>query len=180
MTRAQKIAIVAGIQIVVLLSILGFGQWTVWTADTIALKLEAPTNPPDLRNAYAVRYAISSVDRSGVTVDAGASGDVYVELVRSPDGSWEAIAVHADRHHTRDGTVLLEGFLSPYGPKAETSSYFLSLGKLEGVHVSAATAARLPSGSGRDIRVEVRVNRFGHGTPLHFVVDGRRYPLEGP
>ena len=188
MSRARKIAIVAGLQVLVLLSILAFGQWTVWTADTVQLRLASPSDPQQLDRPPPIEYEISTLDLSAIApqlfADSGGvqkhlGEEVYVELARRDDGTWGAVGVHEGRHHSRDGTALIRGRLAYY---ADVASHEVRVmyDSIDFVIASESTLARMPSGSGHDIRVEARVNRFGHATPLRFVVDGQRYPLERP
>jgi len=185
MSRAQKIVLVAGVQIVVLLCIVGFGQWTVWTADTVQLRVSSVTDPQRLGEANPpVGYEVAKLDAEAIVIDVRRSadersfyGDAYIELQRETDGAWSAIAVHDGRRRVADGTVLIDGYLTLYrGPGGWEAT--VMYGEAADVYASRSTLARMPSGPGHDIRVELRVNRYGSATPLRFIIDGEPYPLE--
>ena len=107
LTPAKKLLIIVGIQFLVLLSVIGFKQYTVWTGETVLLKT-TPIDPRDLLRGdfVEVRYDISRLKRSDVEWgDAPVCCDapVYVELEKQADGYWTAVAVHGRRRHSRDG-----------------------------------------------------------------------------
>jgi len=184
MSPAKKLAIVVAIQFLVLLSVIGFKQYTVWTGETVLLKVQ-PVDPRDLlRGDYAaVRYDISRLSPDTVAWDEDAprccDAPVYVELERQDDGYWTAIAVHGDRHHTRDGTVVIKGRV-----QSSYNSYDRSAGPIEirygieQVWIPEGAGASIPSGTGRTVAVEVKVDRFGNAVPRRFVIDGEPADLK--
>jgi len=172
MTPARKLAVVVAIQLLILFGVLGFKQYTILTGTTVLLKVQ-PIDPRDLlRGDYAaVRYEISIISPTNVVWDGDAprSGDapVYVELERQQDDYWTAIAVHGDRQHTRDGTVLIKGRVQS-GPGARQIRY-----GIEQVFIPEGSGADIPSGTGHTVAVEVKVDRLGNAVPRHFVIDGK-------
>ncbi len=181
-----------------LFSVLGFKQYTVWTGETVLLKVQ-PIDPHDLlRGDFAtVEYEISRLDPASIAWDESAGRccgmPLYVELQQQDDGYWKAIAAHDGRTHTRDGTVLIRGKAQgdyynypertgtgPAGafdqPTQLPSVVFIRYG-IEDIFVPEGSASQLPTGRDHTIAVEAKVDRFGNATPRHFVVDGARLDL---
>ncbi len=182
MTPARKLGIVVAIQLLILFGVLGFKQYTVLTSDTVLLKVQ-DTDPRELLNRNAaVRYDISSISPGDVAWDEDAprccDAPVYVELQRQDDGYWTAIAVHGDRHHTRDGTVVIRGTVqdryTPFGPPSPP--FEIRYG-IEQIFIPEGSGADIPSGTGHTVAVEVNVDRFGNAVPRHFVIDGKNADL---
>jgi uncharacterized membrane-anchored protein len=187
-TSGKKLLIVVGVQFLVLLSVIGFKQYTVWTSDTVLLKT-APIDPHALLGGDSVhiRYEISSVERSlfvdgeaypGLFVEGEAypGQEVFVELQKGADGYWSVVAVHPHQESSYDGTVLLKARVESY-PYVGSTPVTLHYG-IEQVFVPEGSGAGLPSGSGHTVAVEVRVDRFGHAVPLRFFVDGQPFDLK--
>lgn len=179
MTPGKKLLIVVAVQFLVLLSVLAFKQYTVLTGTTVLLKT-APVDPRDLVRGdfVAVRYEISTVDRSLVTDEYKyPTGPVYVELRRGSDGYWEAVAVHTERERSYGGTVLIKGDVQEerYQP-GSYGTMNIRYG-IEQVFVPEGSGADLPSGSGHTVAVEVKVDRFGNAVPRRFFVDGQPFEL---
>jgi uncharacterized membrane-anchored protein len=180
MSPAKKLAIVIVLQFLVLFSVLAFKQYTVWTSETVLLKLQ----PADLRdfpraNDATVEYEISRLDRTSIAWDESAGTccgmPVYVELQKQDDGLWKAIAAHDSHTHTVDGTVLIKGRAQgEYLYQGQTVSVYYGI---EDVFVPEGSASQLPTGRDHTIAVEVKVDRFGNATPRHFVVDGQQVDL---
>ena len=182
MSPAKKLAIVIAIQLLLLFSVLGFKQYTVWTGETVLLKVQ-PIDPRNLlrSNNAAVRYEISSISPSDVVWDQDAprccEAPVYVELARQDDGYWKAIAVHGGRDHMRDGTVLIRGEVQNvyYAPGSQPVQITYGI---EQIFIPEGSASELPAGTGHTVAVAVKVDRFGNAVPRYFVVDGVRFDLE--
>jgi uncharacterized membrane-anchored protein len=174
MKPLTKLAIVVAVQVVILLSILGFKQYTVWTGETVRLAV-APVDPRDpLRGDYVtLAYDISRLDPDEVAGDDYPSGTVYVELREADDGLWEAVAIHEDRDREFDGTVLLKGKVEYVGGRGDTLNVRYGIEELF-----------IPEGSGgdipwdRDVAVELKVDRFGNAVVRHLLVDGEKLDLE--
>jgi uncharacterized membrane-anchored protein len=173
MKPITKIAIVAAVQLFVLLSVLGFKQYTVWTGETVHLAV-GPYDPRDpFRGDYVIlTYDISRIDPVTLSGDRYAYGDVYVELREGDDGLWEAVAIHDDRERDFDGTVLIKG-----------ESDYRSSGLLRVEY--GIEELFIPEGSGSDIpwdrddlAAEVKVDRFGNAVLRHLLVDGEKLDLE--
>jgi uncharacterized membrane-anchored protein len=185
MTPARKLAIVVAIQLLVLFGVLGFKQYTVLTGDTVLLKVQS-TDPSRLLSPSAtVTFDISSITPDGIVWDRDTprccDALVYVELQRQDNGSWTAVAVHGDRTHARDGTVLIKGHVqSPpyvYEPASVSQPLELRYG-IEQIYITDGSGADIPSGTGHTVAVEVRVDRFGNAVPRHFVIDGKSVDLK--
>ncbi len=176
MKASRKLLIVVAIQFAILLSVIGFKQYTIWTGTTILLRT-APVDPRDLaRGDYvALRYEISSIDRSTVTGDEYPYGDVYVELRRGDDGYWSAVAIHNDQSHLYPGTVIIKGNVQDGGyPGSKIDVHY----SIEQVFIPEGSAGQLPTGGGHVVAVEVKVDRFGNAVPRRFFVDGQPFKLE--
>ena len=169
-----RLVLVVALQFVVLLSVIGFKQYTVWTGETVLLKTQ-PVDPRDpLRGDYAtVRYDISRIDTRTVAGDDDVYGEVYVELRAGTDGYWEAVAVHNGRERAFDGTVLIKGNAG-YSRSSSSggNTYDIKYG-IEQVFIPEGSGGQIPA-STRDtiVAVEVKVDRFGNAVPRRFFVDG--------
>ncbi len=177
MTPAIKLAIVVGIQLAVLLSIFGFKQYTVWTGETVVLRV-APFDPRDpFRGDYfTVRYDISTLDPDEVAGDDYVSGDVYVEVREDDDGYWDAVALHDERERTFDDTQLIKGDVD-YSRGWRDDSIIVSYG-IEEIFIPEGSGEQLPFGEAHTVGVAVKVDRFGNAVARHFVVDGEKLDLE--
>lgn len=85
LTPAKKLLIIVGIQFLVLLSVIGFKQYAVWTGETVLLKT-TPIDPRDLLRGdfVAVEYQISTID-----LDKVAQDDAY-----GGRGAWARVRGH--------------------------------------------------------------------------------------
>ena len=174
MTPAKKLALVVAVQFLVLFSVIGFKQYTVWTGETVLLRT-APVDPNDLlRGDYTeLRYTISTIDLSQVLSDRRPYGSIYVELERGDDGYWRAVAIHNDRKRSFDGTVLLQGKVERY---SGANTVRIRYG-IEQIFIPEGSGRDLPRGPGHVVAVEVKVDRFGNAVPRRFVVDGQPFTL---
>jgi uncharacterized membrane-anchored protein len=179
----KLIALVA-LQFLILGSIIGFKQYTVWTGETVLLRTQ-PVDPHDLvRGDHAtVSYEISRLDSRDLAGDEYPSDDVYVELREASDGYWDAVAIHDDRKRSFDGTVLIKGTLkyAGYFPGAavrDYSIYEVEYG-IEQVFIPEGSASQIPDTTDDTVvAVEVKVDRFGNAVPRRFIVDGEPLDLE--
>ena len=179
MTSGKKLLIVVAVQFLVLLSVIGFKQYTVWTGETVLLKT-APVDPQDLlRGDYvALRYEISTIERSKfVDGEPYPDEEVFVELQKGSDGYWNAVAVHQAQKSSYDGTVLIKGRVETAYPYSSSTPVTLHYG-IEQVFVPDGSGGNLPSGSGHTVAVEVKVDRFGHAVPRRFFVDWQPFDLK--
>ena len=175
LTPARKLLIIVAVQFLVLLSVIGFKQYTIWTGETVLLKT-TPVDPHDLLRGdfMAVSYEISTIDLQAVVGDHDYGLTVYVELQRGDDGYWRAVAVHGRREHSFDGTVLIEGDVDMNVSRGTVIHVRYGI---EQIFVPEGSGGSLPSGSGHVIAVEVKVDRFGHAVPRRFIVDGQPFDL---
>ena len=174
MTPARKIVLVVIVQCLVLFSVIGFKQYTVWTGETVLLRT-TPVDPNDLlRGDYTeLRYDISTIDLSQVSGDRDSSGGVYVELQQADDGYWRAVALHNDRRRSFNGTVLLHGDVERYSaPNTVRIRY-----GIEQIFIPEGSGRDLPRGRDHTVAVELKVDRFGHAVPRRFRVDGQPFDL---
>lgn len=182
MTRGWKLALVAGAQIVILLSIIGVRQWAVRTGHTVVLKVATGDPRSLLQDQYPyVRYDISRIQRSSVRIAGKADGEVYVELQRGSDRYWHAVAIHDNGDHAFKGTVLIKGHalrppLYPAQAPGSADVIYVTYG-IEDVSIAQDAARDLPADGGHDIAVEVRIDRFGQPQPRRFIVDGHAFGL---
>lgn len=174
MRPLTRILIVAGIQFLILFSIVGFKQYTVWTGETVLLKTQ-PVDPRDLlRGDYMrVRYEISTLDPAMLAGDRYASGDVYVELREGSDGYWQAVAIHDRREHSFEDTLLIKGQMESRSPRSLDIEY-----GIEEIFIPEGSGGDLPVGLDHVVAVEVKVDRFGNAVPRQFYVDGEPFELK--
>jgi uncharacterized membrane-anchored protein len=200
MTPAKKLAIVVALQFLVMLSVLGFKQYTVRTSETVLLKVQTAAPRELLQGGAPVDYEISFIETASIAWDDDAGRcceiELYVELQQQGDGYWEAIAAHNRRTHTRDGTVLIRGKAQgdyyewyPEGPGAvpagtpfdkptQLPSVVTIRYGIEDIFVPEGSASQLPADGDHTIGVELKVDRFGNATPRHFVIDGQPVKLK--
>jgi hypothetical protein len=175
-TALRKLGVVFAVQALLLLAVVGFKQYATWTADTVVLALR--TDEPAAiagRDSPPVEYKISTLRPSGLAGDGYPSEETYVELREGADGQWDAVAISWQREHVYDSSVLIKGTVDI--SHAMRDSFPIDY-DIEDVYVPDSEAARLPSGSGHSIAVEVKVDRFGNATPQHFLIDGERFDLD--
>ncbi len=174
---AKKLAIVVAIQFLILLSVIGFKQYTIWTSETVLLKT-APIDPRDLLRGDDVRvqYDISTIALDEVAGDDPYCGTFYVELQRGDDGYWGAVALHGRRERSLDGTVLMKGDAVCHEEVGLDETISVEYG-IEQVFVPEGSGDDLPSGRDHTIAVEVKVDRFGNAVPRRFFVDGQPFDL---
>ncbi len=183
---AARLTAIALIQITILLSILAFKQYTVWTSDTVLLRV-GQLVPIEVQSGDYVtaRYEISSVDSLGRNRDGEAFyGTVYVELTESADGYWRAEAIHDRRDRDDDKNVLISGdvgypYYDPGVQIIDYATYEISY-DIEWLFVASDDAGSPPTAAASGIAVEVRLDRFGNAEPLRLFVDGRAYDVEKP
>ncbi len=177
MTPIRKLAIVVGVQVLILLSVLGFKQYTIWTGETVVLAV-APVDPRDLiRGDYmTVQYDISTLDPDKLAGDEYPSDRVYVELRESEGGTWDAVAIHDGRERSFDDTVLLKGDMK-YRSFRNGDELTVDYG-IEEIFIPEGSGSQLPFGDGHTVAVEVKVDRFGNAVPRRFLVDGEPFELE--
>ena len=175
-----KLALVVGLQVLLLLSLIGFKQYTVWTGETVLLKVQ-PVDPRDLlRGDYVtVRYDISTIDMDDVAGDDYVGGTAYVELREDAGGYWRAVAVHDDRKRSFEDTVLIKAHVTAWNLNHRTGADRIELDYgIEDVFIPEGSGDQLPRGEDHVIAVEVKVDRWGNAVPRRFFVDGAPFELE--
>jgi uncharacterized membrane-anchored protein len=171
-----KLVAVVALQVFILFSVIAFKQYTVWTSETVLLRLDTPS-PQSLvgRTTMPIELDISRLNTSELPGDNEFNKYAYVELQEGTDGVWEPVAIHDHRSHSFEDTVLIRGEVwNVYGTFSR-STYELHYG-VEDVFIPEGTS--VPSGSGHTVALEVRVDRFGDAVPRRFVVDGEPLDLE--
>jgi uncharacterized membrane-anchored protein len=169
------IVIVVAVQFLILCSVIAFKQYTIWTGETVLLKIQ-PVDPRDpFRGDYmVVSYEISRIDQERMPGYFGDNG--YVELVEGDDGYWHAVALHDRRFHDFDDSVLIKA-KSDY----QRSSYptlWVKYG-IEQIFIPEGSGDQLPLGEpDHIISVKVKVDRFGNAVARGFYVDGEPFKLE--
>ena len=171
-----KIAIVGGVQVLLLLSLIGFKQYTIWTGETVLLKVQ-PVDPRDLlRGDYVtVQYEISNLDTDRLAGDDDVYERIYVELQEEDDGYWSAVAVHDRRQRTFDNTVLIDGEVWSAG--FDDGSRNVRYG-IEDIFIPEGSGSQLPFGDDHVVAVGVSIDRWGNAIPREFFVDGEPFPLK--
>lgn len=167
---AVKLIVVVAMQVLILLSVIAFKQYTVWTGETVLLKT-APIDPRDpLRGDYVtVLYEISRLDSRELAGDAYVYGEAFVELREGDDGYWEAVAIHEERERAFDGTVLIKGAVKSQYFDGRATVYDIEYG-IEDVFIEEGSGVDLPVGADADVGVEVKVDRFGNAVAREIVV----------
>jgi uncharacterized membrane-anchored protein len=173
-----KLVAVVALQIVILLSILAFKQYTAWTAETVLLRAET-TAPRELAEDQftTVQYEISTINIGELPGDEDFFDSVYVELQERNDGTWGPMAAHDNNDRDFSGTVNIKGEIVYMSGRYGRSQIELRY-DIEDVYVPADEADELPAGDGHTIVVEAKVDRFGNADPQHFLIDGERFELE--
>ena len=173
-----KLIAVVAFQVLILLSILGWRQYTLLTRDTVLLELQS-TDPQSIvgEDSAAVRYAISTIDVSTLPGDDDFMHYIYVELGETSGGVWQPLALHDTRDRSYDNTALIKGDYYYSGGSPGRQRLTVAYG-IEDVYVPEAAAASLPTGAGHTIAVEVKLDRGGQPDPVRFLIDGQRFPLE--
>jgi uncharacterized membrane-anchored protein len=174
MATLPKIGIVLAVQLLIIASVVGFKQYTVWTGETVRLAV-APVDPRDpFRGDYVtLTYDISRIDPDDLIGERYAYDTVYVELREGHDGIWDAVAIHDDRRREFEDTVLVKGKAEYLGGPDNLLNIEYGIEELF-----------IPEGSGRDIpwdrnvAVELKVDRFGNAVLRHLLVDGEKLDLE--
>jgi uncharacterized membrane-anchored protein len=178
-----RLVAIAVLQVMILISIVGFRQYTIWTSETVLLRVAA-IQPRNFQSGDYVRlqYDISTMDSSARNRDGDTFfGTVYVELKEGDDGYWHAIAIH-DRHERQEtGTVLIRGnvgypFYDPDVPVIGSKTYDITYG-IEGMIVTSDGTA--PASERASTAVEVKVDRFGQAKARLLFVDGEAFELKG-
>jgi uncharacterized membrane-anchored protein len=109
-------------------------------------------------------------------LDESIEGSGFVELREGADGYWHAVAVHDNREHDFDDTVIIKGkpdYRWSRGNDAFTFDY-----GIEELFIPEGSGGQIPFGPGAEVAVAVKVDRFGNAVPRHFVVDGERFDLK--
>jgi len=178
MRPIARLAIVVGVQLLIVVGLIGFKQYTLWTADDVLLRVQTG-DPRDLVGSRAapVRYEISELDLNELAGDRDVFAMAWVELQEQPDGYWQAVAVHGDGgERSFDGTVLLKGEIRDYrfGSARGEPTIVVAYG-IEDVFIASGDG--VPSGDGHDVAMKVAVDRWGEGIPRDFYIDGERFDL---
>ncbi|HEY8173614.1 MAG TPA: GDYXXLXY domain-containing protein [Dehalococcoidia bacterium] len=177
MTPLRKLGIVVAVQLAVLFSVIAFKQYTVWTGETVLLKVQ-PVDPRDpFRGDYTtVRYEISNLSSELVYRDGGGiDGSAFIELREGDDGYWRAVAVHDNRERDFDDSVIVKGKPDYSRFNRDTISFVYGI---EELFIPEGSGNQLPFGPDHTIAVAIKVDRFGNAIPRYFVVDGERLELQ--
>ena len=182
LTPAKKLLIIVGIQFLVLLSVIGFKQYAVWTGETVLLK----TTPSTRATCCAVTsWLLNTRSRRSISIRSRkttpTAADGLCRAQRGDDGYWDAVAMHGRRRHAFAGTVLLRGDIERYygsdeGRLPSDNIIRVHYG-IEQIFVPEGSGGDLPSGREHVIAVELKVDRFGNAVPRRFFVDGQPFDL---
>ena len=177
-----RLAVVIAIQLLILLGLLGFKQYTVLTAETVVLRVPQPVDLRDLfRGDYAtLRYDISRLNLSQLEGDDdfGHGDRVYVELVKGDPG-WQPVAVYRDRHQEHKPSVVLKGKVASRSYSGGPDSLSVEYG-IEDIFVPEDTGEAIQRLTIRDgiLSMEVKVDRWGNGIARRLLLDGEPYKFE--
>jgi uncharacterized membrane-anchored protein len=164
----------------VLLSVIGFKQYTIWTGESVLLRT-VPVDPRDLLRGdfVTVRYEISTLELREIAGDDDVYGRVYVELGEGADGYWTAVAVHNDRERSFDDTVLIKGDVRNWNvsPSGRPTTIEVDYG-IEEIFIPEGSGSQLPIGADHVVAVQAKVDRWGNAIAREFFVDGEPFPLK--
>ncbi len=182
-TPLRRLMLVVALQFLVLLGLLGFKQYTVWTGETVLLAVQ-PVDPRDLIRGDFVEleYEISTIDTRELEGDDELEDPtIYVELREGEDGIWRAVAVHNRRESSFGDTALIRGtysFDSSHAFDSPQPDVFRVRYGIESVFIPEGSGGDLPFGGDHTVAVEVKVDRFGNSVPRRFFVDGEPFELK--
>ena len=175
-----RLALAVAIQFILLLSLLGFKQYTLLTGETVLLRVQ-PIDPRDLfRGDYVtLSYDISTLqpDELGGDDYFGPDDRIYVELVKG-EPYWRPVAIYEERRHEHEDSVVIKGRVDNVH-WAPGGSLQVRYGT-EDIFVPEDTGRVIESLSrtSDDLGVEVVVDRWGNGIARHLLLDGEPYKFE--
>ena len=198
MSFSRKFGLLVALQVLLVLALVGWKQWTVWTGQTIWLR-SAPMDPRDLfRGEYvALEHDISRLDE-GVFYRSGESGIsseswvkrlrvgdvVYVSLQRD-GGYWVVDGVSEER--PSDAVVFLRGRVRDVRPRREQPDFVPWSARVEyGIESWFLPRGRGPEleraarDKGKMLAVQVRVDSNGRGVLRSVRVARRDRPMAQP
>jgi uncharacterized membrane-anchored protein len=174
---------VLAVQLLIVFSVIGFKQYTVWTGETVRLAV-APVDPRDpFRGDYVTfQYDISRVQIEPKLIPGEmdlSDETVYVEIGEGEGGIWEVVAIHDHRTHEFDDTAIIKGKIRDFfgGPGIQRPAVVIRYG-IEDLFIPEGSGQDIPFGPDVELAVEVKVDRFGNAVPRHLLADGERFDLK--
>jgi hypothetical protein len=175
LTPLQRLLIVVSMQVLILLSLVGFREYTLLTRDTvmlIALSADTSASAEDV-----VYYEISGIDLDDIAGENELWDEAFVELEEGADGYWHAVAIHGGHDSEFDDTVLIKGKLID-GYAGPHSAADIEYG-IEHVDVGDTDPADVPWDEAT-ISVKVKVDRYGEAeAEAGLYVDGDPLGAQG-
>jgi uncharacterized membrane-anchored protein len=178
-----RLALAAGVQCLLLLSVIGFKQYTIVTGTTVVLQT-TPVDPRSLFRGDYVRlaYDISTLDPAIASDGYIPFGTVFVELAPGDGGIWRAVNVYPNRRPVPDGHVLIRGDAIPIpggdrplpGTREESRVTY----GIEEVFVPEGSGRAIERTNPERVTVEVSVDRFGNAIARRVLIDGQPYDLK--
>lgn len=165
------------VQFILLSSVIAFKQFTIWTGETVVLRVE-PLDPRDLfRGDYVrLRFAISRIDPAAVGGDDDIGYDsIWVELVPGEDGIWQPAAIWRRRPTLADGHVAIKGDI--IGVPYSTSPFVEVEYGVEDVFIPAGAGRTIETATGT-VTLETKVDLFGRAIARRILIDGRPFEVK--
>lgn len=185
MRLPTRLAIVVGLQTLVLVTMIGMKQWTLSTGTPIVLETR-PIDPRSLFRGDYVRfnYAISRLDLEELGGDKAfrPHDRIYVVLEQG-ERYWKPISVHRSRPEVGPGQVAIKGEIWSIWPRQsrqaqpDAEQYLHVRYGIENYFVPEGEGRRLERPKpGDTVSVQVAVDRFGNaGIKVIFVNGEPRY-----
>jgi len=176
-TKLTKLILAVGLQLVIILCIIGYKFVTITSGTAVLLKIH-PIDPTDpLRGDYVIfQYDISSIKFSRFNFEPKRGDSVFVYLRKSGD-YWYPLLVNDKKVPQARSDVFLKGkviSLPADRPMSPNSTVGIVYGIEE--YFIPEGAGRTFSFRNRDIAAEVVVDDNGNAVLTQLFIDGKKWP----
>jgi len=160
------------VQVLILAAVPGQKMYTLLTGRTVVLRT-APVDPYDIQSGYyvALYYEISRFSSvpGSVAFEGQADGTpLYVVLRQGDDGFWQAESVHQARPDVPPDRVVIKGRKSCGSIVYGIEVYYIP-------EAARGTIEDDLRRHARDVRIEVKVDRFGRAALVRLLIGDRVY-----
>jgi len=160
------------VQMLILAAVPGQQMYTLMTGRTVVLRT-APVDPYDVMSGYYVTlsYEISRFDRvpGSKAFDGQEDGTpLYVVLCQGEDGFWQAESVHKARPDVAADRIVIKGRKSWRTIEYGIETYYIP-------EAARGTIEDDLRQHARDVRIEVKVDRFGRAALVRLLIGDRVY-----
>lgn len=185
----RRLFVVALVQTLILLAMIGLRQWTLATGIPVTLE----TQPIDPRSLFSGDYVRLNYKVSDLRLEELAGDRIFkrhdtVFVVLAPDGEyWKAISVHHGRPRPGDGQAVIKGSVEYTGDTiwdaarnkaVEVKHVHVKYG-IEDYFVQEGTGRELERPKqGEKVSIQVAVDRFGNAGIKAVLVNGRPKTIE--